>query len=132
MITARYDEESDLVRVRSEGFLTTADVQRYGMELRDAIQRARYRTGCGKVLVATSDVVQSADVMEAFVKLQPLIDPNSDRLAVMVSSSLSKMQVRRSLVSANQQAFLSESAAMTWLFAGAAASESVQRGAAQG
>jgi len=131
MITARYDEESDLVRVRSEGFLTIGDVQRYGMEFRDAIQRARHRTGCGKVLVESSEVVQSADVVEAFVKLQPLIDPDADRLAVMVSSSLRKMQVKRGLVSANQQAFLSESAAMTWLFAREAASISVQHGAAQ-
>ncbi len=117
MIKLSYDEDQNLITVRSEGFLDAMQVREYGRELRAITHAARRKCGRALTLVFASEVVQSDEVMAEFAALREDFDFERDRMAVIVSTSLSKLQIKRSFVSEMQQAFVSERAARMWLFA---------------
>jgi hypothetical protein len=80
------------------------------------IDRCRRDFGCVKILsVSVDSKVQSAAVMdEASLAQWRRIDPR-DRLAIVVSSHLLKMQIDRTFRSEGEKAFLSEADAVAWL-----------------
>lgn len=118
MFTVTYEEQNGLVRCTCSGFLTIEDVRAYHAESLKAIARARSAFGHVKMIVQSVDSqVQSPEVMkEVEATMWPMTDPH-DRLAVIVSSSLSKMQFSRTIQSPQVQAFLSDSAALLWVMA---------------
>lgn len=118
MFNVSHDDESGLITCMCQGFLTVADVYHYQIELKNAVPRSRARFGYVRILVLSLDsCIQSTEVMEAVGKARcPMSDPR-DRMAVVVSSSLAKMQAARVIASDQERTFLSKSEAMAWLMA---------------
>jgi hypothetical protein len=118
MFTVDYDEAAGVVRCSCQGFLTLEDVQHYEMQVQDAVARCRRKEGDVRMLVLSLDaVVQSVEVAErARAGMSWMTSPH-DRLAVVVASSLARLQADRMFESTRQRAFVSEVAAMEWLLA---------------
>jgi hypothetical protein len=127
VFTVDYDEATGLISCSCGGFLTVADVRAYQAASLAAIERARAAFGHVKMVIASPDaMVQSAEVMkEVGQSMWPMTDPR-DRMAVIVASSLAKIQASRTFTDDRIQAFLSESAALTWLMADRQAAAAAQ------
>ena len=93
-----YDPRTGIVRCSCNGFLVVEDVRDYHAAVIRAISVARRDRGFVKLLVVSIDSrIQSAEVIQEASKLMwPMVHP-SDRMAILVSSSLAKMQVTRLL-----------------------------------
>lgn len=111
------EEKTGIVRASLEGFWTVDTVDSYWNILEDRIKRSQDAHGrllmvmdCTRLQVQPNDVV--ARMEERGVKL---ISNERDRIAVIVDSSLLKMQGKRVLDSSQIQNFGSQSEAEKWL-----------------
>lgn len=116
MLAALFNTNERLVVSISVGLLTPNDVRRYGLELTAALAEARRTTGRVRHLVLAQDaVVQPLEVMEAFMAIDTHMHEEEDRMAVVVTSVLAKIQAERNLIRPRERAFLEESDARAWL-----------------
>lgn len=116
MLTAHYDKKTGLIRSHSSGFLEVEEVRRYLADLKSAVSEARRHSGAVRLLIdSTGSVVQSAEVMEEFMRAESLITGANDRMALIVPSSLSRIQASRNFSSDREKAFTSEAEALEWL-----------------
>jgi len=79
------------------------------------------RNHSGRCLIFVNSIraaVQSREVIDEILKHPRFISGMCDRMAVYVDSSLKKMQIARLFSSDQEKAFVSLSAALTWLHAG--------------
>jgi hypothetical protein len=117
-IAAHYDARSRIVRVIPEGIWTDEIMTRHFDELRSLFARSRAENGRVRVL---SDMrgagVQQQGITRRINDFADQYHEAHDRLAVIVSSSIVKLQIRRIVTKCPTEAFLSPSAAETWLLA---------------
>ena len=116
--TLHVEPQTGVVHSVFHGFWTTKDCDRYDVELTRFVTAARSTYGAALVMVDRRETgVQSQDVIERYYRLNRLVYQEGDHLAIIVSSSLAKLQIRRAMDSRWSKAFMSEDAARTWLSA---------------
>lgn len=109
------DEDERLVRAHISGVLTAMEARRFKAELAQMAVFARNRFGRFRFIADTADApVQPQEVIENLPTPSQIISDPGDRWAVIVSSTLAKLQANRLLAHPQAQAFLSASAAETW------------------
>jgi hypothetical protein len=110
------DNESQTVRVKGGGTWREADAQLYFDHQARIIREARIRFGDLKVLYDVRDwVVECPESVAQFQAINREIYRPGDRLAAIVKSSVDKQNPREALAVGTREAFISSSAAETWL-----------------
>lgn len=116
MFQFAYDDSTGIVRISVLGSWTLTEIARYAAEATDQFAKGRRRTGSLRLLI---------DCSLGHVCPQALVEPLAragmrharadDRIAVVVSSSLMKLQIKRMLGDAPSTMFVSDAAARRWL-----------------
>lgn len=128
MFDVRLDDEGQLVRVRITDILSLEDITRFNQEMGEAARVARRRYGYFRLLAdGTSGLVQPAELASSYVTPGQLLEGPDERWAVVVTSTLAKMQVRRYLADDRAQGFLSLSEAQAWLTSAASYERAIDR-----
>ncbi len=117
--TIREDYAAGVIYVMIEGFFDVATLVRHFAEERMAVDRWRADGRPIKVLVDAVNLLPHSTEGQAVVQSSiKRIHRPGDRVALQVSSSLVKMQMRRSFANGNMlKFFLSNDAALMWLHA---------------
>lgn len=112
-------EDSGLIVVVTSGFWSVALADAYRIELAQYLAAARAKRGYALSLIdGRENAVQSPEVMARFADFENLTAPGErDRSALVVPSSLAKLQAHRITKSPRSKAFLSLNAARMWLLA---------------
>ena len=96
MYSVDYDSQAGIVRMSVEGFWTRQTVEALSIDLLAVLSRVK---ASGRPVLVLSDArefpVQSAEVGEAFAVMDAQAAKLRDRLAMVVGSTLGKMQARR-------------------------------------
>lgn len=109
---------SGLIRVIGQGQWTTSQVDLHFAALSGLIAERRRSGGAVLVLVDLRDsLVQQPEIVEQIGRAVTRIYDSSDRVAVVVASSLLKLQLKRVANVASIEFFVSMNAARTWLTA---------------
>jgi hypothetical protein len=110
------DEEAGVILVYGAGFWTLESLNSHFDALRLVVDRRRASGDKIKVLVDLREAsVQNSDVTAAISLRTSEIYAVEDRVAIVVSSSLAKLQMRRSVHRVQHEFFISQQAAKTWL-----------------
>jgi len=118
MFSVNYDPDRGFVRLMIEGFWDVATVEAFATETLATLKRARAETGRSLVLTdGRTFQVQSLEVATAFDLAELRIGPVRERMAIVVSSALSKMQGQRALAGTDTMFFTDMAAAERWLLA---------------
>ena len=113
-----HEASSGLIRVIGRGQWSSEKVQRHFVDLGQLIAERRRAEAPVLVLVDVRDsLVQQAETVERIARAMTSVYQESDRVAVVVSSSLLKMQLKRLGNIAKVEFFVSMNAARTWLTA---------------
>jgi hypothetical protein len=117
MYSFAFDDATGVLQASAGGFWSAEDADRFREELRARAVDAKQRSGRLRLLVdGTGSQVQKPEVTNRLATLAAdLIQSPRDRIAVVVGSSLIKMQAERILQSDGAQAFLSSAQARAWL-----------------
>ena len=111
------DDRLKILRINRVGVQQLADVDRYLAVLGDIVRDARLRFGRVRVLADLRNApIRTQEAAERMRMGNLALYRTGDRVALIVESSLLKMQLRRTLVE-YQNIFLSPNAAETWLTA---------------
>ncbi len=111
----QFDEASGVSSVRIQGFWNLDDVRDYINRVRQVVAVSRRRFGRAKMVVEMHDAsVQSQEVMTAAAELNHLFGP-SDKLAMVMSGSLVKMQILRVSTHQGIRFFSDRGTALTWI-----------------
>lgn len=112
----RYDPESNIIYSKVQGFWSVANAAAYVKAMKREMAERRTQNEIINVLVDRRETpVLSAEVADLLQKANREIYISTDRLAIVVDSSLLKMQLRRLFSHEGSKAFLSIDAALTWL-----------------
>lgn len=113
------EAKSQIVRCRTTGFWSMNDAKQFVDAFRTAIQQGRSQFGHLKILIDSRDMpVQDPVVNNTFFGLdRQFMNYPEDRFAILVSSSLLKIQAQRAITMDQSKVFISDSAARTWLLA---------------
>lgn len=113
------DEASGILFVETSGFWSRATAISFKNELKHRLDASRRDLGYALSLIdGRASVVQSAEVMTILADIEKVaVSGDNDRSALILTSSLLKMQAQRSMVTSRSMAFLSFDAARTWLLA---------------
>ena len=118
MFSFEYDAAQGILIVRVEGMWTLPEVARYGREAGPQFEAARIRAGSLRLLVELSRTeVLSQNILAPLAKAGMQFAREDDRVALVVASSLMKLQMRRMIGEAPANIFVSEQAARMWLTA---------------
>ena len=111
------DDRVKILRINSVAVQQLTDVDRYLTILGEIVRDARLRFGKVRVLAdLRNSPIRTQEAAERMRTGNLALYRDGDRVALIVESSLLKMQLRRTLVE-YQNIFLSPSAAETWLTA---------------
>ncbi|WP_447724092.1 hypothetical protein [Sphingomonas koreensis] len=111
------DDQLKILRITRVAVQQLADVDRYLAVLGDVVRDARLRFGRVRVLAdLRNSPIRTQEAAERMRVGNLVLYRAGDRVALIVESSLLKMQLRRTLVE-YQNIFLSPHAAETWLTA---------------
>jgi hypothetical protein len=111
------DDRIRIVRINRVAVQQLADVDRYLAVLGDVVRDARTRFGRVRILAdLRNSPIRTQEAAERMRLGNLALYREGDRVALIVESSLLKMQLRRTLVE-YQNIFLSPNAAETWLTA---------------
>lgn len=113
--TVRFDPDSGVLRARHSGYLSGEIYARYREEFARGITEARVTTPILRILIDGREMEEMPSADRIAELSRPFI--REDRIALIVRSSLLKMEARRVAHSPALQTFLSENAAWTWLLA---------------
>lgn len=117
-LETHFDDKRRMIRIDCHGVWTPAQVDACFEELKTLVEEMRTRLNRVRVFVDRRQAVPQPDATVERLKIhtkrgyQP-----EDRIAVVVDSSLAKMQLRDQLDPQTHKLFLSENAASTWLTA---------------
>jgi hypothetical protein len=112
----RKDVATGIVHVTGEGFWTVADVDRHFLTLGNTVQSARKVGGSVRALVdLRGAVTQSPELVSHLAERARAVYTMGDRIAIIVDSSLAKMQMRRVVQSAEFEIFFAPEAGIAWL-----------------
>jgi hypothetical protein len=111
-----YERETGIIRTSVQGFWSVVDTDDYFERLAAYIDAGRRRTGSVRVLVdRRSSPVQSSEVGLRMQKANEDLYRPGDRLAIVVGSSLLKIQLGRLFRHEGSKAFSSYDEAVSWL-----------------
>jgi hypothetical protein len=118
-IIVQYDASARLLRLHSRGFLEPKAIDKCFLDAARIIGTMRTAGIPVRALIdAREATIQSAESADRIkIGTRQLYGPG-DRVAMLVINSLVKLQLRRVVDERTHELFMSESAAMTWLFAG--------------
>lgn len=110
------DDSSQLVQVAGRGFWTLEMIDQHFDRLRAIIAGRRPKWQAVKVLVNIQEaLVQPAEIIERIgIRTAQIYEPE-DRVAIVVTSNLARMQMRRGVVRLQHEFFLKEYQAIAWL-----------------
>lgn len=112
------DEANELVRTQTRGSWTLDETEDYIGELTELVDECRRRFGRARVLVDRRGAPDESEaITDRLVEADATMFTDTDRLAVVVDSSLVKSRMRRRFTHTGSQAFLSHMAAELWLTA---------------
>ncbi|HEX7854607.1 MAG TPA: hypothetical protein VF503_13025 [Sphingobium sp.] len=119
MLAATYDSVTGIVTCKAGGFYTVDYFEQFTHDVSAMSTRAKREKGRVKILIHAEGLpVQSADVANVGQRITSqtggLIGPD-DRIAMILSSNLSKIQMSRVMVNSASKCFLSEAEAVAWL-----------------
>jgi hypothetical protein len=98
VLTLDYDPQSKIVKGVSFGFLTVEDARSYGQRLAQLTRQVRDENGFVRLyLDSRESAIQPKEVMAAFAEQPSVIKDSRDRVAVVVSSSRSKLTLANGL-----------------------------------
>jgi hypothetical protein len=119
MYSLEFEEETGILKVTVFGFFTDEVAAQFGHDFPRAVRSARARTSELRTLMdATVGTVMTPAVAARMKGLEEaFVTEPSDRAAVIVGSSLHKLQIRRIFDPRRTQVFVSENAARIWLLA---------------
>ncbi|MDO6412874.1 hypothetical protein Q4F19_00620 [Sphingomonas sp. BIUV-7] len=113
-----HDQSSDIIRVSDLAVQSVEEIDRYLGELGREIAAMRARRGTVRLLAdLRHSPIRSQAAAERLRRGNLTLYRAGDRVALLVESSLMKMQLRRNLVADYQNIFVSPHAAETWLTA---------------
>ncbi len=111
-----YDAGSRLVRGEAHGGWSLEDAEAYAAGLKAFLEASRAVAGKGLILVDRRLVERpSPEVAEYLCQANLSMFEAEDKLALVVRSSMAKAELRHRLPHSGTKAFLSLSAAETWL-----------------
>ena len=113
------DEPSGILLVGTSGFWSPSTAISFKQQLKHRLDTSRRKHGHALSLIdGRESVVQSAEVMAHLGDIESdVVSGKDDRSALILTSSLLKMQAQRNMVTPRSMAFLSFDAARTWLLA---------------
>lgn len=114
-----YDPESRLIILNSAGFHSPKQVAERACVVSKLVDEARRDCGYARILNFACDLpVQSSEVAASSTqqagKTNPL-DDSRDKFAMVISSTLARMQMQRTIGSTNRRVFATEKDARAWL-----------------
>ncbi|HZV58406.1 MAG TPA: STAS/SEC14 domain-containing protein [Sphingobium sp.] len=116
MFNFTFDPAGGILRVRVVGSWTLPEVERYAREARERFIAARQRAGLLRLLVDLSETdILSQIVIDPLAKAGMQYSHPDDRVALVVSSTLLKLQMRRMMGDAPAAIFASADEAAAWL-----------------
>lgn len=116
MFAFEYDQATGIVRCHSNRFLSVGDLEAHARQVKDTVDRAKRELGYVHLLViATEAKVQSSAVMDQVVRMQDGFMTARDRMAMVVTSALVRLQVARTIASDRVRTFQTEADALAWL-----------------
>lgn len=114
------EAQGRLIVVHGYGLWTMADMEEHLVEYRSGVNRQRLLCDRVRVLVGLEGMaIQKPEVVDLLTRSTRELYHRGDRVAMIVPSSLAKVQMRRVLDSEYHEYFMSESAARNWLAGGA-------------
>ena len=114
------EQDGRLIVVRGEGLWTMAQMEEHLRDYREMLYRQRLIFSRVRVLVDLKDMsVQRPEVADLLSQVTRSFHQDGDRIAMIVPSSLAKMQMRRVLETRFHEYFMSTNAARNWLAGGA-------------
>lgn len=118
MLDVYYQAEQNVVVMRIEGLLTLKETEMGVANLAASISKMREACGEARLLVLGHEA-QSAPVLAKLLEARLLRRPG-ERAATVVGSVSNKMHGQSNAAGPDEQLFLSENAARTWLSVGMA------------
>ncbi|MBO9669650.1 MAG: hypothetical protein J7485_03950 [Sphingobium sp.] len=116
MFNFSFDSTAGVLQVRVAGSWTAAEVERYAREARVQFTDARKKAGNLRLLIDLGAAhVLSQELMDPLAKAGMQYSQPDDRVAMVVGSTLLKLQMRRMLGEAPVPIFLSATEAMNWM-----------------
>ena len=117
-LTAKYDPSTGVVRMFGAGLWQMSIVRKHFADLEAALAQARrYHPDVLVFCDLSTASVQMKEVGEEIEQFTERAYHPTDRIAVVLASSVLKMQMRRVVRQATFETFLSATAAYTWLTA---------------
>lgn len=111
-----FEPASGILRVDVAGSWTLPEVERYGREAGPQFADARKAAGSLRLLVDLSETeILSQSVIDPLAKAGMQYSRADDRVALVVGSTLLKLQMKRMIGDAPVPIFLSAKEAATWL-----------------
>jgi hypothetical protein len=120
MFRIELDAPNALVRATMWGFMDVAEVAEFSRQEQKAVMDMGYGSGEFLLLINTEGaVIQSQEVVTAFMDIVANSPLKAKRIAVVRGSSLTRMQTQRILMIRDNAAIFAEaSEAEDWLLAG--------------
>lgn len=117
LLRISFDDAASAMRVEVQGFWDKSSALRYVGELETACRNARRRYGCVRLIVdSRQGNVLAQEVAQLFDRFEAIVDLRSDeRLAVVVGSSLHRLQTARMLHRPGSRAFVDMAEAEAWI-----------------
>jgi len=118
MYKIAFDDATKILTATIVGFWTAAEARQYLSEFERELKLARRICGgATRILIdCTQSTIQSQEVIEVLQSAQLLIQSlPGDRCAVVVSSSLAKIQTARTTENPSVRSFLAMAEATEWL-----------------
>jgi hypothetical protein len=124
MLDAQYDPACGLITLQSAGFHAIDSITQHAEDVGALVQRLKSEGRDIRILILGEQMtVQGNDVTALAMSRTSegnLLTGPKDRLAIVLSSMLTKLQIDRFLDQANMRCFSNENEARTWLFSEAA------------
>lgn len=119
MFSIEIDASRALLNVTMWGFMNVAEVAEFSRQEQEAVSKMGLKSGEFCLLVNTEGaVIQSQEVVSAFMDIIVSSPLKARRIAVVRESSLSRMQTNRILMVRDNSAIFADLAdAENWLFA---------------
>ncbi|HEX7853458.1 MAG TPA: STAS/SEC14 domain-containing protein [Sphingobium sp.] len=116
MISVSYEEESGIVCTIASGLASVEEFEAYMPRAVELMQRSRARHGRSLHLVDAADnPVQARDTFDHITEVSSPAMEDEDRCAVIVHSTLARMQINRMGDSFVRRFFADREEARTWL-----------------
>ena len=127
MFSVEYDDKAGIICCSGGGFLKVEEIEQYGRAMQGEIRRSMREFGnVGLLSLSTESAkVQTTELMEAARDNWRRLGPDN-RMALVVSSALMRMQAARIYNSEQEKVFATEAEGRAWLLEWRAA----QRGGA--